>query len=139
MAANPEWKLIPIDLGNLKKLKMSEPRNIPLNSSQPLLDPRLKPLQIPNAPHIYFNWAPTVNQQAPKIKKEEYFEENKPTFTWHLPPRSQLDEKLLSNGQDDTKPPANDLEEGGLPPAQLNDSIWTDVEMYRTNGWLSDK
>ena len=81
-----------------------------------------------------------MNQQAPKIKKEEYFEENKPIFTWHLPPRSQLDEKLLSNGQDDIKPPANDLEEGGLPPAQCdNDSIWTDVEMFRAKGWLSDK
>ena len=123
MAENLQWKLIPIDLENVKKLKTSEPKIIPLNSSQPLLDPRSQPLQVPNAPHIYFNWPATVNQQASEIKKEEYFEENKPIFTWHLPPRSQLDEKLLSNGQDDIKPSANDLEEGGLPPAQLNDSI----------------
>ena len=67
MAANLHWKLIPIDLGNVKKLKTSEPKIIPLNSSQPLLDPRSQPLQIPNAPHINFNWPATMNQQAPKI------------------------------------------------------------------------
>ena len=74
MAANSlQWKLIPIDLENEKKLKTSEPKTIPLNSSQPLLDPRSQPLQVPNAPHIYFNWPATVNQQASEIKKRRIF------------------------------------------------------------------
>ena len=70
MAANNlQWKLIPIDLENARKLKTDEPKIIPLNSSQPLLDPKSQPLQVPNAPKIYFNWPATVDQQASETKK----------------------------------------------------------------------
>ena len=142
MAANNlQWKLIPIDLENAKNLRCDEPRIILLNSSEPLLDPRSQPLKVPSAPKIYFKWPASVPQHASETKQEEYFEYKKPIFTWHIPSRSNHDEKLLSNAQD-IKPSVSDLEEGEIPSDQCVDDSKQPGPMlkrYRANGWLSDK
>ena len=123
MATNRlQWKLIPIDLDNQKTLRGDKPRVIPLYSLEPLPDPRSQANSIPSAHKIYFGWPTSVAPPGSNTNQNEYFESKKPIFTWHIPSRSNHDERLLSNTQD-IKPSGSDLEEGEIPPSEcVNDS-----------------